>query len=110
MTAIRRAAAYPIEPGRVALSRAGHDAGGYFVVMDVLPDGYALLADGRARGIAAPKKKKFRHMRPQPDRFDDLVEMARSGTLLDAHVRSRLARAGYAAGKEEETLGQERQY
>ncbi|MDR1599959.1 MAG: KOW domain-containing RNA-binding protein [Oscillospiraceae bacterium] len=110
MTTARRVAGYSIEPGRVALSRAGHDAGCYFMVMDVLPAGYALLADGRLRKVASPKKKKFRHIRPQPDRFDDLVEMARSGTLLDAHVRSRLARAGYAAGKEEEILGQERQY
>ncbi|MDR1263629.1 MAG: KOW domain-containing RNA-binding protein [Oscillospiraceae bacterium] len=106
--AARRTAGYPIEPGRVVLSKAGRDAGSFFVVMDVPLANYAMLADGRLRKTSAPKKKKILHVRPQPDRFDDIVEKARSGTLLDAHVRSRLASAGYAVGKEEDALGQER--
>ena len=44
----------PVERGRVVCSKAGHDAGGYFVV---------LLCDGGRRPLEAPKRKSVKHIR-----------------------------------------------
>lgn len=47
--------------GMLARSKAGHDAGKIYVIMDT--DGaYVYLADGRIRTAAKPKKKKIKHI------------------------------------------------
>lgn len=47
--------------GMLARSKAGHDAGRVYVIMDA--DGeYVYLADGRIRTVSRPKKKKIRHI------------------------------------------------
>ena len=47
--------------GMLARSKAGHDAGRMYVIMDT--DGaYVYLADGRIRTAGKPKKKKIRHV------------------------------------------------
>ncbi|MDR2166595.1 MAG: KOW domain-containing RNA-binding protein [Clostridiales bacterium] len=50
-----------LKPGQIVISKAGRDKGQSFVV--VATDGeYALLADGRTRPIARPKRKKRKHI------------------------------------------------
>lgn len=47
--------------GMLARSKAGHDAGRIYVIMDT--DGaYVYLADGRIRTVNRTKKKKIRHI------------------------------------------------
>lgn len=47
--------------GMLARSKAGHDAGRIYVIIDA--DGaYVYLADGRIRTVSNPKKKKIRHI------------------------------------------------
>jgi ribosomal protein L14E/L6E/L27E len=47
--------------GMLARSKAGHDAGKIYVIMET--DGaYVYLADGRIRTAAKPKKKKIKHI------------------------------------------------
>jgi len=47
--------------GMLARSKAGHDAGRIYVIIDT--DGaYVYLADGRIRTVSNPKKKKIRHI------------------------------------------------
>ena len=36
----------PIEPGRVVRSKAGRDAGRYFVVMSLIDSEFVMMADG----------------------------------------------------------------
>lgn len=47
--------------GMVVRSRAGRDAGRWCVIVG-LEDGYARIADGDLRRLAAPKRKKLRHL------------------------------------------------
>lgn len=49
--------------GMVVRSVAGHDKGGFFVVLRT-EEGYAYIADGKRRLVENPKRKKFRHLRP----------------------------------------------
>lgn len=48
--------------GEIVLSLKGHDAGGLFCVVDTR-DGFALIADGKGRKLAAPKRKRESHLR-----------------------------------------------
>ena len=52
----------PVERGRVVCSKAGHDAGGYFVAL-AEEEGRVLLCDGGRRPLEAPKRKSVKHIR-----------------------------------------------
>lgn len=47
--------------GMVVRSRAGRDAGGYYLVLRS-EGGFCYIADGRRRRLAAPKKKNPLHL------------------------------------------------
>lgn len=52
-----------IQRGTVVRSRAGHDKGSFFAVLET--DGaVVLISDGRSRTSASPKKKLMRHLAP----------------------------------------------
>lgn len=51
-----------IAPGTIVISDAGHDKGRAYLVVDV-KEKIAFLADGRARSIADPKKKRVTHVK-----------------------------------------------
>ena len=52
---------YTVEQGRVVQSKAGHDAGGFFVV--VADEGsFVLLCNGKERKLDSPKRKNKRHI------------------------------------------------
>lgn len=48
--------------GTVVISSAGHDSGRWMVVVEAA-DGYALVADGKERKLAKPKRKNQKHIR-----------------------------------------------
>ena len=47
--------------GMLAVSKAGHDAGNIYVIIDA-DEAYVYLADGRIRTLDKPKKKKKKHI------------------------------------------------
>lgn len=49
------------EIGMLAKSKAGHDAGHVYVILEV-DDAYVYLVDGSVRTINRPKKKKKKHV------------------------------------------------
>ena len=49
-------------PGQIVKSKAGHDKGCVFFVVEVLDDEYVLIADGGRRKYDSPKKKKVKHL------------------------------------------------
>jgi len=51
-----------IKAGSVVLSSAGHDKGRFMLVVGA-DGGRVLLADGKERKLASPKKKNIRHIR-----------------------------------------------
>ena len=64
-------------PGQLVLSRAGRDQGRYFLVYQVLDDGYVSLVDGRLRKVEKPKRKKKKHLRGLDLVADELTANAR---------------------------------
>ncbi len=50
-----------IQKGMMVFSKAGHDKGRYYAVVD-FDDTYAYIADGMERKLNKPKKKKFMHL------------------------------------------------
>ena len=56
--------------GLVVRALAGRDMGNFFVVLSV-DGGYALIADGKRRKLASPKRKNLRHLQ----RTDQFVEL-----------------------------------
>ena len=52
-----------LKRGSVVFSLAGHDRGSLLTVVEILPDGMLLLADGKRRKLSAPKRKKANHVK-----------------------------------------------
>ncbi len=79
----------------LAVSRAGHDKGQLYVVLDEIPpesgmsdeSGYLLLTDGKHRTLDHPKKKKRKHAELIIHLPEDLLADMQEITL-DAHVRA----------------------
>jgi ribosomal protein L14E/L6E/L27E len=49
-------------PGQLVISKAGRDAGKYFIVLKVIDEKFVSLVDGDLRKIENPKKKKVKHL------------------------------------------------
>ena len=73
----------------LAVSRAGHDRGTVYVVLDA-DETYLWLADGKRKLLEKPKKKKQMHVQIIKHLPEELLGRMQSITL-DAHVRKILA-------------------
>jgi len=72
--------------GQVVFSKAGHDKGGAFVIMEVQGE-YLYLADGKLRTLNKPKKKKLKHVQLT----NHIADLATDGRALqDADIRKQL--------------------
>lgn len=49
------------EFGNMVISKAGHDKGQYFIILEADPE-YVYLSDGKYRTVEKPKKKKKKHV------------------------------------------------
>lgn len=49
--------------GQIVRSLAGHDKGGFFVVLE-LDECFAVICDGKRRPLERPKRKKLIHLSP----------------------------------------------
>jgi len=72
--------------GTVVFSKCGRDKGRPFVILSETDDGYVYLADGDARPLSKPKKKKVRHVQPT----NATADLAVPNGLLDADIRKML--------------------
>ena len=70
----------------LAVSRAGHDKGVLYVILDC-DDTYVWLTDGRRRLLDSPKKKKWKHVQVIKHLPEEILAQLRS-IELDAHVRN----------------------
>jgi ribosomal protein L14E/L6E/L27E len=76
--------------GRVVLSRAGRDKGAHFLVLESSGE-YCLIADGKTRKLARPKKKKQKHLKACPEKLEAIAEKLRSGAkVFDSEIFSGL--------------------
>ena len=77
--------------GSVVLSKAGHDSGDYFVIVEIVNDDYVKVVDGRLRKLAKPKLKKTKHLKALGIELSIVVEMIKNGTTIhDKTIKSAL--------------------
>ncbi len=82
--------------GTVVQSKAGRDAGRFFMVLGHLDAQHVLTVDGRLRRLDRPKKKKVKHLSIKPVCLMEIQEKIVNGKcVFDAEIRSELEKAGY---------------
>lgn len=87
---------FPMEVGRVVLSRAGRDQGHVFVIMDVIDENYVAIANGCQRKVDNPKKKKIKHLVAKPELLEEISKkISEKKRIFDSEVRNRLDAIGY---------------
>ena len=74
--------------GSVVKAEAGRDSGGYFVIVEA-DEKYCLIADGRSRKLASPKRKNIKHIRVT----DSMIDL---NDITDKKLRNVLKQFGSA--------------
>ena len=74
--------------GSVVRAEAGRDSGGYFVIVEA-DEKYCLIADGRSRKLASPKRKNIKHIRVT----DSMIDL---NDITDKKLRNTLKQFGDA--------------
>ena len=88
--------AFPMEVGRVVLSKAGRDRGHVFVVLAVLDECHVAIANGCQRKVDNPKKKKIKHLAAKPEVLEEIREKVfAKKRIFDSEVRNKLDAIGY---------------
>ena len=79
------------EKAQIFRSLAGHDKGDVFCILDT-EGPYLLLADGKRRKTAAPKRKKAVHVACAGEFHHPALERIRAGEeAVDSEIRRALA-------------------
>ncbi len=77
--------------GGVCQSTQGRDEGKFYIIKEVLPNGYVLAVDGDCKKLAAPKKKSIKHLHLLPEREQAIGEKLIAGArVFDSEVYSAL--------------------
>ena len=79
--------------GSVCVSTAGHDEGAYLIVIAGIDRDHVYVADGKARKLIAPKKKKMRHLSMITKLSGQTEEILRRGAYNDSFLRKVLSKA-----------------
>ena len=77
--------------GSVCVSMAGHDEGACFIVIAGIDRDHVYVADGKARKLIAPKKKKMRHLSMITKLSGQTEEILRSGSYNDSFLRKEIS-------------------
>ncbi|MBQ3489437.1 MAG: RNA-binding protein [Clostridia bacterium] len=79
--------------GSVCVSEAGHDTGDVLVILAGIDRDHVYVADGKARKMISPKKKKMRHLNMITKLSGPDTEVLRSGSYNDSFLRKVLSKA-----------------
>lgn len=74
------------EAGTFAISRAGHDAGQIFLILEERKE-EVLIADGRTRTVEKPKRKKKKHLMPIKKTDSELIEKCREKSIRNEEIK-----------------------
>jgi len=89
---------YKAEPGRIAESKAGRDAGRFFIIYGIVDAQYVLIADGKYHKTAKPKKKKLKHLRLTGEVNTQIgTKLTEGKKVFDSELHSALKK--YSEGK-----------
>ena len=82
---------YSIIPGRVAQSTAGRDKGNLYIIASVVDKEFVTVADGGAKTLAKPKKKRLKHLKLREEVAEAISEKLMKGSkVFDSEIRSSL--------------------
>ena len=77
--------------GRVVYSKLGRDKGKYYVIYEVLENGYVTIVDGDIRKLDNPKKKNIKHLKMTYDCLDGIAsKIANKVKIFDKEIVSAL--------------------
>ena len=86
--------------GAIVISKRGRDRDKPSVILGWLPGDFALVADGKTRTVAKPKKKNMKHLRFTICRPGELNRRFLAGEqVTDQMIREELAGFGERTGK-----------
>ena len=77
--------------GSVCVSMAGHDEGVCFIVIAGVDRDHVYVADGKARKLIAPKKKKMRHLSIITRLPEQIAEVLKKGDYNDSFLRKTIS-------------------
>lgn len=80
-----------INPGHIVISAAGRDAGHAYVVLGWYKPQTLLVADGRGRKFASPKKKNVKHIKIHSIANKITDTLAKGEPVTDEDIRQALA-------------------
>ena len=79
--------------GSVCVSMAGHDEGACFIVIAGIDRDHVYVADGKARKLIAPKKKKMRHLSIIARLPEQTLDVLKQGVYNDSFLRKAISTA-----------------
>ena len=79
-----------IELGSVVFSKAGRDAGRFYIVTEIVSDDYVRICDGDVRRIDKPKLKKIKHLKAEGVNEKIAAKLSEGKKVFDAEIRSNL--------------------
>ncbi len=79
-----------IELGSVVFSKAGRDAGRFYIVTEIVSDEFVKIADGELRRIDKPKLKKIKHLKVEGVNEKLAAKLSEGKKVFDAEIRSNL--------------------
>jgi len=85
--------------GTVALSKRGRDKDKLYIILGWTPGDFAIVADGKTRVVAKPKKKNMKHLKFSRRRPGELGYKILNGE----RVTDRMIREGLAVFREQMT-------
>ena len=76
----------------VVISLNGRDKGKRFLIITAEEDGYSSLADGKARRLEKPKRKKSKHIKPEGKLKSQVADKLKAGEkVTNNEIRRALA-------------------
>ena len=76
---------FPVEIGRVAISKCGRDEGRVFLVVGEIDENFVWIADGKTHLMARQKKKRRKHLKATQTLVENLRDRILSGELPQDH-------------------------
>lgn len=74
------------EIGMLSVSRAGHDIGNVYVIINK-DDEYVYLVDGKIRTLDRPKKKNIKHIQTIKKTDEDLSNKIKSSKIQNEDIK-----------------------
>lgn len=71
-----------MELGEVVFSKAGRDKKSYYVIVEIVDEGFVKIADGKIRKITNPKLKNVKHLKQIGVVLDKIKTKLTKGTKV----------------------------